>query len=133
MNRHNNKSIETISESTDETYDTESSESLETYASMETNKQPDKHNNDIFFEDIDDTYVRSRYGKFYIIIMKENNYINTIKLCRDAHKYNKDKNRALKPFGHWRANTYTDELIHYFFHIILIRMNYSLCRMSKMN
>jgi translation initiation factor 2 alpha subunit (eIF-2alpha) len=47
----------------------------------------------IIFIDIDEEYGYGTYAGFKIIIMKENNYFNSSKLCKD---YNKDYNNWLK-------------------------------------
>jgi hypothetical protein len=57
--------------------------------------------NEIIFNHIDDKYAYSKYGKFTVIMMTSNRYINATKLCK---QYGKE-------FKHWIRNDSSKELI----------------------
>jgi hypothetical protein len=57
--------------------------------------------NQIIFDHIDDKYAYGMYGKFKVLIMKKNTYINATKLCKEF-------NKSLK---NWSQNKNNKELI----------------------
>ena len=65
---------------------------------MSTKKQTIRH---ACIESIDENYSYGNYGKFQMIIMNKNGYMNATKLCKDAGK----------EFFNWKANANSKELI----------------------
>jgi len=61
----------------------------------------------IAYEDIDDTYCYGKYGKFTVIMMKKNGYINATKMCQLISKRTGTK----KTFKNWNKNSASKELI----------------------
>lgn len=55
----------------------------------------------IIFKDIDDIYAYGKLGKFNVMIIKNNGYINATKLCKDGKK----------EFFNWYKNKDSKELI----------------------
>ena len=55
----------------------------------------------IIYKDIDETYGYGQYGKFKVIMMKSNCYINVTKLCNDNEKQ----------FKHWLEDQQWQDLI----------------------
>ena len=66
-----------------------------------------KNIRNICFEDINDEYCWAKYGDFKVIMMTDNGYINSTKLCSDAET----KNGTQKEFRFWRKTANSNELI----------------------
>jgi predicted helicase len=54
------------------------------------------------YVDIDDTYAKTKYGKFDVIVMKHNGYVNATNLCKKNDK---------KDYRYWTENSESKKII----------------------